>query len=370
VYGLGYITGLANLFFEKSCETKLDLTIASGRSSDSAYPGKRVIICGDHPAEDLLDHTREKSPAEKSGYEVSTTPSNTLAFTFGGTMYAPGQKVSLHTFPGFALADVESNPNLRAIGKGEDSVTTYGFRDMARQSYVFRAISEENKLRVACDALGQIFDEPIINHEAAAERRFVSDTRQIVRVEGQNLLIVDAPTAQGLSGALSEGTLKTSQLSLQTASPVGTLMWVSLDGKPADTSQRWQLKMVTIAANTGEKKEPHPAGQGVVKTALLAAGEGPVLTFGEASQKPTTITLAGAEIARIGLYNGSFEIVRDRRDYIVYCDTPGVQIALPALGKDVYVTSADGRRVELSQPVAYPKGAPFIVVRARTGPEA
>ena len=101
----------------------------------------------------------------------------------------------------------------------------------------------------------------------------------------------------------------------------------------------------------------------------LAAGDGPVLTFGEPSAKPTIIALAGAEIARLGLYNGSFEIVRDRRDYIVYCDTPGVKIELPALGKDVYVTSADGKREGMSQPVTYPKGAQFIVVRGRTGTE-
>jgi hypothetical protein len=244
---------------------------------------------------------------------------------------------------------------------------------MARRNYVFHTLSEENKLRVALDALGQLFDEPI-HHDAAANRRFVSDTGQVVRVEASNLLIVDAPCAQTIAGNLNEGTIRTSQMSLQTPTPEGALMWVSLDGKPAEASQQWQLKMATIAANTGEKKEPHAAGGNVMKYALTAEGDAPVLTFGEPSTKPTGISLGGAEVARLYLQNGGFEIVRDRRNYLVYLDTPGTKLEFPGLGRDVYVTlvtaTGEPKRIEVSQPVIYPRDVRFIIVRGRTGGEA
>ena len=367
VYKLGWVSQLSNYFFDQKAEKQPDLLLASGRCSGGAYPGERTVICGNWPAVDLLDHERGKTADRLSGYDLATVPEKAQDFSFGGTMYDSGEKRHLLASPGYLLADVQHNEQLRAIGVGADGESCLGFRDMKRHNYVFRRLNAVNELRVALDALGQLYDEPV-SHGFVDSNRFTSDTGQVKRLVDAELLVLSAPTVQGFAGALGNADLlKTSGLQLTTPSPMGVLVWTSLDGKPPASSLRWCLKMVTSATNQGEGKSLHHTNAEKTTYALTDLGKPPLDTLGKVSVTPTEVTLGGKPLLSLGLVNGTWELLCEGTDYYLFCDTPGVKVSLPGLRESVKLTvyGADGAAEgqQATQPVTYPPGARLIAVR-------
>lgn len=365
IYRLGWVSQVSNLFFDDKLDKRPDLTIASGRTSGSAYPGSRTIICSNWPNMDLLDHQRGKAADQLSGYEVATVPEKTQEFTFGGTMFAKGETRRLTASPGYLLADVQHHPDLRPLGVGADNEASLGFRDMTRNNYVFRQLNASLQLRVALDALGQIYDDKV-SHSFVDTGRYVSDTGQVRRLIGSELLLVDAPQAQGIAGNLqNSGQTRTSALSLTTNNPLGVLLWLSLDGKPAATSTRWVLKMVTTAVNTGEVKSLHYSNPERTMYALTELGKAPVSTLGAASEAPTTVVLADKPVLQAYLTGGTWELLCEGGKYTLYCDTPGMRFSLPRLAGTVRVDQpgSAGEPARLTQPFVYPAGARVLEIR-------
>ena len=367
IYKLGWVSQVSNLFFDQKLDKKPDLVVASGRTSGSAYPGERTIICGNWPAADLLDHQRDKSADQLSGYELATVPEKTQDFSFGGTMFDSGQKHRLMASPGYLLADVQQNPDLRPIGVGEDGEMCLGFRDMKRRNYVFRRLNAVHELRVALDAVGQLFEDPV-SHRFMDDDRFVSDTGQVKRLMREELLVVNAPQAQILAGSLQARSAESNpMLSLKTQSPLGALVCLSLDGKPLRESSRWSLKMVTTATNTGEEKTLHLSTPDKTLYALTALGKAPIETLGRPSGTPTTVSLDGKQVISLDMVNGLWELVCMGASYYVYCDTPGIKFSLPALRERVRVTvytqGGECLNQEATQPLTYPGNAAMVVVK-------
>lgn len=367
IYKLGWVCQLSNVFFGQKLEKRPDLTVASGRCNGGAYPGEMAIICGNWPAMDLLDHERGKSADQLSGYDMATVPEKAQDFTFGGTMYDSGERAHLLASPGYLLADVQQDPNLRPIGIGADGEMCLGFRDMKRRNYVFRKLNAVNELRVALDALGQLYDDPV-SHSFVDSNRYTSDTGQVKRLVDAELLVLNAPLVQGFAGSFDRGQLlKTTGLELSTPSPLGALVWVSLDGKPIATCQRWSLKMVTVAVNQGEVKNLHHSNATKTTYALTDLGKAPIDTLGKASTTPTTVSMNGKPLVNLYLCNGTWELVCEGGDYTLYCDTPGVKFALPGLGNSVRLTTtgSDGQvqTQQATQPLVYPDGVNVVSVR-------
>lgn len=368
IYKLGYVSQLSNLFFGDKAEKQPDLLVASGRCNGGAYPGERTIICGNWEALDLLDHERGKSADRLSGYEVATVPEKTQDFSFGGTMYDSGSPRRLTASPGYLLADVQQNANYRPIGIGADGEMCLGFRDMKRNNYVFRKLGAVNELRVALDAIGQIFDDSV-THKFVDHNRYVSDTGQVRRLVDAELLVLNAPGAQGFAGSFAKAELlKTSGLELTTPTALGALVWVSLDGKPIATSQKWSLKMVSMAVNQGEEKALHHSNAEKTTYALTALGNSPIDTLGKTSTEPTRVTLNGKPLLELYLVNGTWELTCAAGEYTLYCDTPNVKFAIPAVeGAVKFTTTAasDGKveSQQASQPLMYPAGVAMVGVR-------
>jgi len=367
IYKLGWVSQVSNLFFDQKCEKGPDLLVASGRTSGSAYPGDRTVICANWPTMDLLDHETDKSVDQLSGYDIATVPEKTQEFSFGGTMYDAGQKVTLIASPGYLLADVQHNEALRPIGVGADGEACLGFRDMKRNNYVFRKLSARHELRVALDAVSQLYGDQV-SHQFVDDNRYVSDTGQVKRLVDGELLLVDAPQVQALAGALQgPARTATSALSLSSASPIGVVIWLSLDGRPADRSEHWCLKMVTVATNTAEVKGLHHSSRETTTYALTDLGKPPVTTSGTPSDKPTTISLAGRELLRVFMENGTWELLGEGRQYYLWCDTPGVNVAFPGLAQAVSLTRFTDKGGEepqtVAQPIVYPAEARMVAVR-------
>jgi hypothetical protein len=366
VYKLGWVSQLSNLFFDEKLTKAPDLVLASGRTSGATYPGQQAIICGNWPADDLLDHRRDQAPDQLSGYEVATVPEKTQDFSFGGTMFPAGQKHRLTASPGYLLADVQHHEEYRPIGVGEDGETCLGFRDMRRRNYVFRRLGAAQQLRVALDALAQLHDAPVGN-EMVDTQRFTSDTGQVRRLVDAELLLVDAPQAQVIAGSLQRRELtQTPQLSLTTATPIGALVWVSLDSRPVASSTRWMLKLVSTATNTEETKQLHHTNEERTTFALSALGRPPIATLGEVAATASTVELGGKQVLSVHLVNGVWELLVEGGAWQFYCDTPGVSFSLPQLRPEVTVTrvlpSGETQRERLTQPLTYPSGVTMLRV--------
>ncbi len=93
-------------------------------------------------------------------------------------------------------------------------------------------------------------------------RQHVSSSTGELRLDyGKGLLTIDAPAAQGASGALREGkTVKLKDLTIQSPLELGHIVAVSLDGQPLATSQRILLQAMSEEKATDFRTEPASAG--------------------------------------------------------------------------------------------------------------
>ncbi len=365
-YKLGWVSGFSTLFFDEQAPTTgPDLLMASGRSASGAYTGNNVIICSNWEAEDLLDHKRDRSLEDKSGYQIATVPGDHGYYTFGGTMFPARSRVRVLTDPAFHVADVEAR-GLRPIGIGAGGEGCVGFRDTERNAYVFRRLTDAQKLRVALDALGHIYGGQM-SHAYADTGVYVSDTGQIVRDTNAGVLCVDAPHAQVIAGNLSNSErTQTKRMRLRTPTATGALVWSTLDRRPPNTSQRWVLKMVSVAENTGQQTRHHFSNAERTIYALDQMGDSPISTRAEKRSGATTVLLDGKEALRIGLVNGSWELVYEHGKYYFTADTGGIDVSLPGAGRSVRV----GRIVEgeptqfetLQQPFTYSEAFSLLLI--------
>lgn len=363
LYRAATVGRMRGRFFDYEFGEETDLIVASGRSSGAAYTGTRAVISAEESASDLADKQHGTTLAEASGYDIPTASAGRFAFEWGGTLYDAGTRVTLAAHPGFKLDAVEEHPHYRPIGTNPGG-HAFGLRDIRRGNWVFHALEPEDKLRAALDAWGQLYDERI-SHDYLEELRFISDTRQIVRDEDAELLVVNSPTFQAIAGALENASLATGRMSVTTDTPIGAICWISLDGLGPEESRRWVLKMVTIALNTGEGKSLHYGERERAIFALDAVGDPPITTMGVAEAGSTVVAMNGTEFARVGLLNGSWELARDADRYYFYCDTPGTKLHTPGPGLEalVWFEDAEPRALPVEDAVIWPEGARMILLR-------
>jgi hypothetical protein len=193
---------------------------------------------------------------------------------------------------------------------------------------------------------------------------YVSDTGQIGRLIDEERLVLDAPRAQAVAGALTEKPMRTSSAAFTSVSPIGVIAALSLNGKPLAETDSLLVKMVTVAANTGEQKGTRPAPPDSPQFQLDAFGDAPVLTHGDPSNQPTTVELGGKPLLSAYLENGTWEALLKGGAWYVWCDTPGTRFSLPRLGTQITVTpftaAGAGQAERAAQPFAYPKGCLFV----------
>lgn len=151
-----------------------------------------------------------------------------------------------------------------------------------------------------------------------------SATGQVIRRTGQGLLVVATPRMAALCGEMPAGRpVRVGGWTLSSPTPIGALMIVSLDGRPLATSRRWVAKMVSRASNTGEVLAAAPRGA-PGRFRLSAIGGPPIRTFGEPSSSPVVLRRGDREVLRLGLRNGTWELVARGDAATLACDTPGV----------------------------------------------
>ena len=365
LHKLGYFCRVANAFFDDELTVRgADLVVSSGRSAAGKYPDSRVLLFSNSPVADPWKRTASEGLDAANGCDVATIPGVHEIFEFGGTLFDAGRRRELAVNPAYFLPDILNRPSLRAIGRGQDGRAAFGVRDVKRGRYCFKQLPGDLPLRAALDALGQLCDERAFGHRALDEGRLTADGGQIVIDRRRGLLLVQTPLAAAIAGDIGGKAIAAGPLALRTDTGQGAVVWLSLDGRPADKSRTWLLKMVSIAVNTGEKKRFVRRGKTDVYM-LEDAGGPPVTTLGHPGGR-TVVELAGRPVVALDLVNGSWEIVRERSNLYLWCDTPGTKIELPLAPAQAHVTELrDGRRVFLGlkpQPLQYPDGVRLLRV--------
>lgn len=165
-----------------------------------------------------------------------------------------------------------------------------------------------------------------------------ASTGEMTRDCAAGRLTVRTDRFVAVCGEFPEGkAVRIGDWSLVTGSPFGAFVAVSLDGRPLVQSQRILLKMVTVAANTGQKLDTAPPGA-PGKWQLTSWGKPPVVTGGGVSDVPLRVSLGKRELVSLALRNGTWEVlVEDGRAALV-CDTGGIRGTL--MGTTI-VTTAD-----------------------------
>lgn len=181
---------------------------------------------------------------------------------------------------------------------------------------------EPNGLRIAVKKLHQLGDPETV--AMAAVGRWLSSTNELHRNTAAGLMTINAPGCVALSGELpSNISIHLGSWRFFTSTPIGTIMAVSLDGRPLYRSRDFVVKMVSRAANTGQQLTPAPAGSPEAYV-LKSVGKAPILTFGKPSKGMTIVKRNGDTLVSLDMVNGTWELWVDRNRSYFYCDTPGI----------------------------------------------
>jgi hypothetical protein len=418
-YHLGWVSQVANRFFPRRWRATADLTVASGRSAAGQYFGGPCLLFRRDDAVDLYGHPA--TPGRNGmasvpyfGYTLVRRPvqRQTVTFTLGGTPGAEGGTPGAeggHTGPPllyssgttrevpgpwlFSLSHLR-HLGLEPVGVAPEADAALGFLDPARGNLVFTTLTPEEALRAALDMLGTEGDgrgrkgtegdgrgpeathhasrithhASRITHQFVDRGIFVSDTGELTRDTAAGRLTVATPTLWAVAGRLgSEGLLRAGDLTVSTPNPTGTLVALSRDGQPLVNSQRYVIKMVTTAANTGQDwQEPSAPGNPRSYWRLGHAGQAPVVTGGEPSPAPTILQFGRTRLLEVYLRGGTFELERDGPRWRFYCDTPGTRFVLHAAPSTApaQVVRADGTMETLpsTRVLTYPAPARVVEV--------
>ena len=151
---------------------------------------------------------------------------------------------------------------------------------------------------------------------------YTSINGQIQRDSARGRVLVQTPKTLCVAGELSTVPIQLRGLSVATQTPIGAVMAQSLDGKDLAKSQRWIIKMVSVAENTGQKLIP--AGASAPAALVLdQPGTGPVLTKGSLSSGGATLILWNQEPLVVDQTNGTWEVVFSGNKLHFWSDVPG-----------------------------------------------
>lgn len=315
-----------------------DLTILGGRSHATGWKGERALIWS--AADFVTASRRERAVADatvwaRSGYKFDAEATSGVTLRFNGIGFGDGETTRVGDATVFAVPALRA-ARLHPIGVSPDKQWAMGGYHEQRKNLVFGKLPADLVVRFALDLTNHWYDTPM-SHVDLDRGIWRSDTGQIVRNTRQGVLTVDAPAVQVIQGEFTTNTAvetPSGYLQVVSQSPLGVIAVLALDAKPLEESQRYLIKMVTVARNRKETLVPaaHPAMKG--KWVMQAEGGAPIVTEGRPLEgRATVVALGGHEVVAAGLENGTWELLVDEAAKKAYlsCDTPNTpfRVSLP-----------------------------------------
>ena len=337
LYALGWATRLENDFYDGDVYSvkdgaHTDLLVSPGRSGIGRYEGAPAVL----HTENLRYNSNGRlnaSPEYLKEYNLFSK-SFSANLIYDGIVYDNRETKQHDATIGLPLGRVKA-ANYRPIGVNAEADACSGFLDMDKQRMVFGALDSSEVLRASLDALQMFYGVPNA-HEANAHNVFSSDTGEMMRDAASGRLVVSSKYFQALSGNLGGvGRVLAPGLRVRNLSS-GTILALSLDGKPLVESRRFMIKMVTDARNKDEVAGPDmrlsAQTQKMVPVPnqwrIDVLGQGPVTTFGKPSVQPMQIAIENRPLMDVYLERGSFELLIDGDNWKFYSDTPGTRFTL------------------------------------------
>ncbi len=339
VRNLAYVSRVANRCFDRTLSPDADLTIASGRSGAAEYGNGPLLLVRNDPSVTTAGDSLEQT-SDHLGYPLGIGPSAGGTYLFDGLLLAPAGPANRGPGSRFPLSAITSM-GLKAIGQGANDAV--GFWDPARKIAGFGALSENDTVRAALDMLNVLYQAPV-GRDDCTNRRFRSDTGELLRDCGRGQVQINAPRYVAVAGDLRGGPYQFGTLRLETSTNIGAVTLLSLDGLPLGECQRFVFRAVSQAGNSGMvASAPGPQNNPSDRWIVDSEGVSPVRTGGR-------VQLGGLRVYRgadlwfqVDLAEGSVEVVRDAGGWRWWTDTPDTRVTVPtvtrswALGTEGYV---------------------------------
>jgi len=327
-YGLGWATRVENDFFDGSvyiAKPGTDLMVIPGRSGIGQYSNAPAVLHTEDLRCDLAGRT-VPGPEYLEPYGMNVKPSPTMPLTYDGLIFDQDHQESRTLDLGLPLDGIATG-GWRPIGTNEASNVANGFLDTSTQRLVFGSLEPYDVLRAALDAM-QLFHDVPNSHDDTNHEAFHSDTGELFRDAASGRLIVTTPLFQALCGDLTGIGGESGGLGVRNAG-IGTIVALSLDGRPLVTSQRYVIKMVTDARNVDQIEARDPSVPWSANQWKLAVyGNGPVTTGGRPAALPLQVSMSGRPLVDVYMTGGSWELYVNGDVRQFYCDTPGIRFNL------------------------------------------
>ena len=292
------------------------LTIVSGRSGRGSYLGRDLVLF------DARYSARAKQPPEEQekGLLAQSGYDRPWIYRQGG-------------FPTDAVKAAGYVPVLEEA----QAEACKAFYDANRNALVLGDVTERQATQLSAAFAERLRAGAADFADLTAEPRteLVALDGRLARDAESGLLRIATERFCALAGELEPGKpLKAGVLSVESVSPIGTVVAASLDGLPLAQSRRYAIKMATVAQNRGQQLNPVDDPAAPQKYVLDHPGAAPVQTLGQSSEKPTRVFVGDRPVVEAYLVNGTWEIVidLDKEECLVACDTRNVRFRLsPAL---------------------------------------
>ncbi len=301
------------------------LTVSSGRSANLSVTGRGRLLWNEVRRQDLRGTLSADGVTERSGYSLPRAiPEDPVAVAWDGRVGDSGETATVSGRRLYVVEDLRER-RLDPIGATRDGSLAVGFADASSETWAFGNIGPATATRAALDLLGRL-GATGASHDCLDTGRFVSDTGQIVRDAGREVVTVEGRSAAAVAGTgRTGGALTAGPLSVESGDAQIAAFAVSLDGEPLASARRVSIKYVSTAGNTGQTLRREEGGP---KPFLLAFnGQAPPTTGVRVSPRPVLVRWNGRPLARVFATGAAFELILTEGSLVLVGELPGVRAA-------------------------------------------
>ena len=347
---LSYMHRVQNCPVDELDKYKSDAIVTSGRSNSTGIKSRNAIIFS--RSDFANNFTRQplnnsNSIFAQSDYKLDWVKTDNNQYEFSNFGFDENNVETQYIASLQKAFTLPEEKNWIPEGVNIEKGLALALIDKERNNLLLADVNEDIFLRFTVDFMNQTYNTPM-THKEIEQKRFISDTSQIIRDSAQGILFIDSEKFKAIAGTLKVGEKYSVQgLDIISQSPMATIVVTSLDNKPLAESEKFVIKMVTVAENRLQAVLSSRNSQMKDYLVLATGGMFPVQTHPEPTEQPTKIMLNNQELISVYLKNGTFEIVFDYKkgECLVFCDGNNIRFKINSLPNDPMKNKKDLKMV-------------------------